>query len=154
VLQHLGLVAALQAHCAEFERMHGVSVTISTPDDSEPANGKVSLALFRIAQEALRNASQHGHARRARVSLARNNGNLTLVVADDGQGFDAAAAHPNGGLGLVSIEERARLLKGRAVVRSRPKEGTVVEVTVPDERSAAVQHAGVDYASPDYFARR
>ncbi|HET7220974.1 MAG TPA: ATP-binding protein [Vicinamibacterales bacterium] len=153
VLQHLGLVAALQAHCAEFERTHGVQVTFSAPSETEPANHAVSLTLFRIAQEALRNASKHGHARRARVSLVRADGHLTLVIADDGQGFDAVAARANGGLGLVSIEERARLLKGQAVVRSRPQEGTIVEICIPDEHPAAPKHVGSEYASTNYLAR-
>jgi signal transduction histidine kinase len=153
VLQHLGLVAALQAHCAEFERSHKITVTFSAPADGEPADTAVSLGLFRIAQESLRNASRHGLATRARVSLARGDGSLTLIVADDGRGFDVSAARGNAGLGLVSIEERARLLKGRAVVRSRPNEGTSVEVTVPDERAASPQLTGTDYATTNYLAR-
>jgi two-component system sensor histidine kinase UhpB len=130
VLQHIGLVAALQSHCAEVERQHHIHVTFFADDEVEPASWPPALALFRIAQEALRNAARHARARHATVSLARSNGHLTLTVADDGEGFDALAARQNGGLGLASIEERARLVQGQATIRSQPGQGTTVDVRV------------------------
>ena len=69
VLQHIGLVAALQAHGVEVERQNQVQVTFFAEGDVEPASRLVALSLFRIAQEALRNAARHGHARNATVSL-------------------------------------------------------------------------------------
>jgi PAS domain S-box-containing protein len=132
VLHHIGLVAALQAHCAEVERQHHLHVRFFADGDVEPANRLVALSLFRIAQEALRNSAKHGHARHASVSLSRTGGELTLIVADDGRGFDVAAVREGGaGLGLVSIEERARLVKGQATVTSRPGRGSVTNIRVP-----------------------
>jgi signal transduction histidine kinase len=132
VLHHIGLVAALQAHCAEVERQHDVRIKVFVDGEVEPATPLVALSLFRIAQEALRNSARHGHARHASVSLSCEAGQLTLVVADDGRGFDVAAVRRSGaGLGLVSIEERARLVKGRTIVTSRPGRGTIVNVQVP-----------------------
>lgn len=136
VLQHLGLVQALQAHCAEVERSHGMRVTLSASSDTEPRNTEAALGLFRITQEALRNAHTHGRARHANVSLQRHGDEFVLTIADDGTGFDYAAGRANGGLGLVSIDERARLLRGRAVVRSRLHEGTTVQVRVLDRATA------------------
>ena len=112
VLNHIGLVAALQAQCAEVERQHRVHVRFYAEGEVEPAGGQVALSLFRIAQEALRNTAIHGHARHAKLSLARDHTDLTLSVTDDGKGFDPMAARERGGLGLVSIEERARLNRG------------------------------------------
>jgi PAS domain S-box-containing protein len=129
VLQHIGLVAALEAHCAEVERHYDVQVRFSAEGDVEPAAPKVALSLFRITQEALRNAARHGHARHASVVLARSDDALALSVTDDGEGFDTA--RHNGGLGLVSIEERARLVKGRVTIHSQPKRGTTIDVRVP-----------------------
>jgi two-component system, NarL family, sensor histidine kinase UhpB len=129
VLQHIGLVAALEAHCAEVERHYDVQVRFSTEGDVEPAAPPVALSLFRITQEALRNAARHGHARHASVVLTRSDHALALSVTDDGEGFDTARR--NGGLGLVSIEERARLVKGRVTIRSRPKRGTTIAVSIP-----------------------
>jgi signal transduction histidine kinase len=131
VLHHLGLVAALQSHCAEVERQHDIRVEFAVQGEGEPASESVALSLFRIAQEALRNSTRHGSAQRARVSLVRTPGQLTLSITDDGSGFDPGMARQNGGLGLVSIEERARLVHGRATVHTQPGQGTTVEVAVP-----------------------
>jgi two-component system sensor histidine kinase UhpB len=131
VLNHIGLVAALQAQCAEVERQHRVRVKFFGDGDVEPASGLVALSLFRIAQEALRNSAIHGRARHASVSLSRTDSELTLAVGDDGEGFDPVAARERGGLGLVSIEERARLMKGAMTIRSEPGRGTTIEVRVP-----------------------
>lgn len=154
VLQHLGLLPALEAHCAEVERSHNVQITFSPDTQAEPGSPEVALSLFRITQEALRNASRHGHARRASVSLSRQNGHLTLTVSDDGEGFDLARARANGGLGLVSIEERARLLEGEAAVRSTPTKGTIVEVCVPDRPPRVALSPSPRYASSNYSVGR
>jgi two-component system, NarL family, sensor histidine kinase UhpB len=131
VLQHIGLVAALRSHCSEVARQHRISVHFDETDDVEPANRIVRLSLFRIAQEALRNVVRHACAQHATLSLARNGNHLVMAVRDDGIGFDPAQVRQHDGLGLVSIEERARLVQGRAIVRTRPGHGTEVAVTVP-----------------------
>ena len=147
VLQHIGLVAALEAHCAEVERQHLLHVRFSADGDVEPASHDVALSLFRIAQEALRNAAQHGKASQVSVSIGRAENDVWMAIADDGVGFDVAAARQNGGLGLVSIEERARLAQGRATIRSSPRDGTTVTVRVPlpDVRSGSnAEEASLD----------
>jgi two-component system sensor histidine kinase UhpB len=131
VLQHVGLVAALQAHCAEVERQHGVQVTFFAEGDVEPVSRMAALSLFRIAQEALRNAARHGHARNATVALARRGRSFTLSIADDGGGFDPVAAGQKDGLGLVSIVERSRLMRGHTSIQSEPGGGTTIEVRIP-----------------------
>jgi signal transduction histidine kinase len=130
VLQHVGLVAALQSHCAEIERQHHLDVTFAA-SAVEPIDPRTALSLFRIAQEALHNAARHAHARHVTVSLARRGETLTMSVADDGGGFDVVAVRKGGGLGLVSIEERVRLVQGRVAIRSSPLGGTVIEVSLP-----------------------
>ena len=131
VLQHIGLVAALEAHCAEFERQQEVKVRFFTDHEDQPVSRPVSLSLFRIAQEALRNTARHGGAAEATVSLIREDGYLRLAITDDGRGFDLEAARRNGGLGLVSIEERARLVQGRVTIDAKPGRGTRIDVRVP-----------------------
>lgn len=131
VLNHVGLVAALQSHCAEIERQHHLHVTLLADEEVEPGSQSVALSLFRIAQEALRNAARHGQARHAIVSLAREGNDVALSVADDGQGFDVEAARHSGGLGLVSMEERARFVHGSASIRSRAGAGTLIDVRIP-----------------------
>jgi signal transduction histidine kinase len=87
--------------------------------------------LFRIAQEALQNTARHARARHATLSLARTTRELSLTVTDDGEGFDVTANRRNDGLGLVSIEERARLVQGQVTVRSERGNGTTITVRVP-----------------------
>jgi two-component system sensor histidine kinase UhpB len=132
VLKHVGLVAALQSHCAEIERQYHLDVTFFASGAVEPVGAPVALGLFRIAQEALRNTARHAHARHVTLSLTRGVRCLSMSVTDDGAGFDVGALrNSGGGLGLVSIEERVRLMQGRVVIRSERDGGTVVDVCVP-----------------------
>jgi two-component system sensor histidine kinase UhpB len=141
MLHQVGLVAALQTQCAEVERQHGVELTLNTDGDVEPGNRPVALSLFRIAQEALGNAVRHGRARRAAVSLLRNGSTLSLTITDDGIGFDVLAVPDHAGLGLVSMSERARLIRGKLNITSRRNKGTTVEVRVPlDTEAQAASH--------------
>lgn len=136
VLQHIGLNAALRSHCASIERQYGIAVTYTAPPGLEPSNPETATTLFRIAQEALRNAALHGHAQHVKVALERAGDVLIMTVADDGVGFNVRYARNRGGLGLLSIEERARLARGQAMVSSRPGR-TAIEVFVPLEATDA-----------------
>jgi signal transduction histidine kinase len=138
VLQHVGLTAAIRAHCTEYSRRHQVEISLSAEGDCKPPHRTTALSLFRIVQEALRNAAEHGRAREVAISLSRSDGRLTLTVSDDGAGFDVVAARARGGLGLVSIEERARMAKGSVSIRSEPGRGTRIEATVPFDLEAIV----------------
>ena len=133
LLKHAGLAAALEAHCAEVERQYHIQVGFHAEGHVEPANPVVMLSLFRIAQEALRNAAKHGHAQQIDLTLSEQVDGLILSVTDDGRGFDPGGVRHNGGLGLVSIEERARLVKGHVTIHSGPQEGTTISVRVPLE---------------------
>jgi signal transduction histidine kinase len=131
-LRHVGLAAALETHCIEVEQRYDVQVTCDVDTDLRALPGDTAVALFRIGQEALRNAATHGAARRVTLSIARNAGSLELVVKDDGKGFDCQTiSRQAGGLGLVSMEERARLVDGDFVVVATAGQGTTVRATVP-----------------------
>ena len=135
LLKHAGLAAALEAHCADVERQYHIQVSFHAEGQVEPANPVVMLSLFRIAQEALRNAAKHGHAQQVDLTLSEQGDGLILSVTDDGWGFDPGGVRHNGGLGLVSIEERARLVKGQVTIHSGPQQGTTISVRVPQEDS-------------------
>jgi len=130
-LQLLGLAPALKGHCAEVTKQHGVQVTFTTDGNVQHVHPDVGLCLFRIAQESLRNGVQHGDARQLGVSLAASNGHIELTVTDDGRGFDLESVRRSGGLGLVSIEERAHLVDGDVQILTAPGKGTTVLVRVP-----------------------
>jgi two-component system sensor histidine kinase UhpB len=131
VLQHAGLVAALRGHCAEFGRQHEIEVTLSADAGLDVIPNDVALCLYRVAQEALRNIAEHAAAHKAQISLRSNGEGLELVIADDGQGFDLAEARSLGGLGLISLDERVRLVGGSLAINTELKRGTEMRVRVP-----------------------
>jgi len=131
VLQHVGLRAALEGHCLEVERLHRMRVRVVAQDADVPGADETAVALFRIAQEALRNAARHGRASHAELALTRHDDALVLRITDDGSGFDVSAETTARGLGLVSMEERIRLLDGEFHIESSPGRGTSVEARVP-----------------------
>jgi len=132
VLQQIGLIAALESHCAEFRTQHEIDVILDAAANLDPIAPEIALCLFRSVQESLRNAVRHGRARRIQVTLAREDRELALTIADDGCGFaPAGIERGGGGLGLLSIEERARLLRGSVRFESAKGSGTTVRVVVP-----------------------
>ena len=104
-----------------------VVASAETDDGLPPA---VATGLYRIAQQAVANASQHARARRVVVHLTRSADTVKLRVEDDGAGFDPGDV-PRDRFGLVGMRERARLLGGTLVVESAPEDGTAIDVRVP-----------------------
>ena len=133
LLQHAGLVTALQVSCAQFEKAHATTVTYAAGDGIEPIDADSALCLYRITQEALRNVVKHASARQVEVVLTRTSSDdVELSIADDGSGFDLLGARARaGGLGLVSIDERVRLLGGHVRIETHPHGGTRVRVRIP-----------------------
>lgn len=126
-LHYLGVVKALQALCQRFSRQYQVEVQLQA-EPLPSLSDDLKLCLFRVVQEALNNAVHHGHARQIRVMLSETGGALLLRIEDTGIGFDPATARV--GLGLVSMEERLRLVGGTFSVRSSPGRGAVIEAVI------------------------
>jgi len=131
ILEHVGLVAALESEVAEFGHNEQIKVEFSAEVKSEQIPLDVSVCLYRVAIEALRNVSRHSGARSASVVLAEDEVCFTLEVSDSGQGFDVERAKWGSGLGLISAEERIKLLQGGLLVTSRPEGGTVLFARIP-----------------------
>jgi PAS domain S-box-containing protein len=132
VLKHAGLVAALSAHCADVERQHSLEVTFMADGDFESTSSAAALCLYRVAQEGLRNVVTHARAVRAEVSLRRRGDHAELTIVDNGQGFDITQASVSGhGLGLVSINERVRLVGGTVSIVTELNKGTRLHVQIP-----------------------
>ena len=129
-IEQAGLVTALRQLAGEISRTAGLPVDVQVEADGIRIPPREALALFRIAQEALRNAARHAEASRATVVLAADRDGLELRVEDDGRGFDVAAV-PDGGIGLIGMRERARLVGGEADIQSGLRGGTVVSARVP-----------------------
>lgn len=131
ILEDLGLAGGLASLARSV-----APVVVHTELAEHRLPEHVEVALYRIAQESLQNVVKHAHAARAVLRYEVNDGVAHLEVVDDGRGFDSAAAaasdpHLAFGFGLRSLAERAELVGGRLVIRSRPGEGTSVSVTVP-----------------------
>jgi two-component system, chemotaxis family, CheB/CheR fusion protein len=126
----LGLETALRG-VVEQMQAQGTDISFVARDISPAISSDVSTALYRIAQEALRNAVQHAPGAPVLVTLEQTNGDLRLSVEDPGPGFDLKRVSSTGGLGLLSIQERARLLGGTLEMRTAPDQGTAVIVRVP-----------------------
>ena len=131
ILDDLGLVEALRSECANFARREGIAV-VYRPEELPPTLPKdAALCVYRVAQEALRNIAKHAAVSEAWVTLSATGRELLLRIQDKGFGFDPAGGHSQPGLGLSSIEERARLIQATLTVRSAPGQGTTVEVRAP-----------------------
>ena len=143
-LRLLGLGPALKTHCAEVAKGYDVEVDFRTDGEVEQLHQDVAVCLFRIAQESLRNGVVHGGARRFRVLLARSNGHVELTVSDEGRGFDLEVVRRDGGgLGLVSMEERARVVGGDVGITTGFEKGTTVRVRCPAGLRQSGQPASV-----------
>jgi GAF domain-containing protein/HAMP domain-containing protein len=129
VLEQEGLATALESRLEAVEGRSGLKTEFKVEGDGRlPPD--IEEGLYRIAQEALNNALKHAQAQRITLHLRQENQAVMLEVADDGIGFDPTTAREQGGLGLSGMEERAEMLSGRLIVKSRPGEGTSVKVEV------------------------
>lgn len=132
ILAHLGLSAAIRRLCKDFSAQKKVEVEFDGFSvDDDPASSEVSTALFRIVQECLSNVAKHSRASTARVQLRQRLDSIQLIVSDAGCGFDASQMPRSGGLGLISIRERARMIGGEVQINSAPGQGTKIIVRVP-----------------------
>jgi signal transduction histidine kinase len=131
VLEHLGLVAALESQVTEFGHEEKIEVKFSSQLRTGKIPFDVSVCLYRVALEALRNVSRHSRTNTACISLAEDGDSLTLEVSDSGCGFDVERARRGSGLGLVSAEERVKLLGGTFEVSSKPEIGTTLVARIP-----------------------
>jgi len=131
VLEHLGLVSALESYISSFTDEEQIDVKLSAEIGDERIPFQTSICMYRVAVEALRNVSRHSGAKSAAVSVKRFRDVLELQVSDSGRGFDVELFRQGGGLGLISIEERLRLLQGSCEVSSAPAQGTTLVARVP-----------------------
>jgi signal transduction histidine kinase len=131
VIEDLGLVEALKIECDRVAQQGPLRVNFDSRGVPRRLPADPALCLFRVAQEALRNAERHAQANRVEVSVVGKDGGLALAVRDNGVGFDAARKDERASLGLASMRERVRLLGGRLDIESGRGNGTAVLAWVP-----------------------
>lgn len=131
ILEHLGVAAALRSFCTQFSEQSGIFVTVNFATNFADINQEISLCLYRITQEALINVAKHSSAQHVSVELKTSFRHIELKIRDDGFGFDVEHTKKSGGIGLVTMQERARLVHGRFVLQTTPGQGTTIVVKLP-----------------------
>jgi PAS domain S-box-containing protein len=131
ILDDLGLVAAVEWAAEEFEARTGTKCRLDLPEDDIEIDQKRATAMFRILQETLTNVARHAKATEVGVRLAKENGDLTLEVHDNGRGISEEQLSAGRSLGILGMRERAALLGGELTLIGAPEKGTTVRVWIP-----------------------
>ena len=130
-LEQRGLPGALRQQLPMAAQGGNAQWHLNVTGDPRPMAAMTETHLLRIALEAVANAVRHATARTITVDLNYSAATVTLVIRDDGCGFDASAPAPNGHFGLLGIQERADKLDAELAIESRPGQGTSIRVIVP-----------------------
>ncbi len=133
-LDDLGLLAAFSSYVQNWSKHVGVSVQLHMSGmDKERLTPEIETTLYRIAQETLNNVAKHAAAKTVAVVLERRANQVSLIIEDDGVGFDLQQAleADDKGLGLIGMRERAALVGGTVEIESQPDEGATVVVRIP-----------------------
>jgi signal transduction histidine kinase len=131
VLDRLGLLAGIEWLLNELERRTGIAASLTAGGIGDKVDADVSTAVFRITQEALTNVVRHAKASAIDVELFGTADAITLCIADNGEGFDAAAERRAPSLGLFGMKERARGVGGALEINGIPGGGTTIRVVIP-----------------------
>jgi PAS domain S-box-containing protein len=143
-LDILGLVPAVGALCRELSNQHHLQIQFVHRAVPRQLPKDVTLCLFRIAQEALQNVVKHSGAAAATVELSGHDDRIELCISDSGAGFTPGSAKLASGLGLVSMQERLRLVGGHLSVESDSSHGTQIRVRIPSHAFDPNVHPQVD----------
>ena len=132
ILEDLGLKAALADECDAFQERSRILTRFTAENVPAELSKDAGVCLYRVAQESLRNIGKHAaSSSMVRVLLSGRPQGVILRIEDNGEGFNVEDANKKGGLGLISIEERVRLVNGSLSIRSAPGSGSTLEVVVP-----------------------
>jgi chemotaxis family two-component system sensor kinase Cph1 len=135
ILDDYGLESALARHIEDVSKKAGLQIDFQyiSPNGQQRLPSRIEVPLFRIAQEAITNMIRHAGATHASVVILRQNQEITMLVEDNGRGFNPAMVQDksNRCLGLIGMRERVNLLGGSFVIESVAGEGTTIRVRIP-----------------------
>ena len=132
-LDDLGLIPAIQRYATDFSVTHQIPVEVVVMGDQRRFSSAMEVALFRIVQEALTNIRKHARATQARIMIEVTPLNVTLVVKDNGIGFNVDEPPDHECFGLRGMKEWVAFLRGHIKIASQPGEGTTINVKIPVE---------------------
>jgi signal transduction histidine kinase len=130
-LEHVGLLPAIKGLCMEITDSGKLNAEFRHQGAFARLPKDVTLCVFRIVQESLRNCMKHSGASVARVVLVNTGGDVRLSVTDEGRGFVMNRRTMERGLGFTSVRERLRIVGGTMSIKSSPSHGTRIEVSIP-----------------------
>ena len=137
ILEDLGLIEALKAECARFGAVEGIPTSFRATGNVDEPTQALSLCLYRVAQEALRNVARHSGASSVEVELRAVGSKLELAVEDNGVGFDPTRKQARPSLGLAGMRQRLFLVDGELLIDSAPGNGTIIVARAPLKRGGA-----------------
>jgi PAS domain S-box-containing protein len=135
-LEYVGVVDGIANWCTDFGERHKILITFSS-DVQTRLPHQIGISLFRIVQAALQNALKHSGTTRVEISFVERSNEIHLLIHDFGRGFEVDDVR--GGLGLISMRERARLIGGSLIIDAKRERGTSIEVRVPLRESGNVR---------------
>ncbi|HLA69076.1 MAG TPA: PAS domain S-box protein [Bacteroidota bacterium] len=148
VLEDFGLKPALQLLCESVGKRLGVTISFHAHGVNERLGNTLEINLYRIAQEALNNISKYAQATSATVQLIRDEKGIRLTIEDEGKGFAPPMPKERaekGGMGLISMRQRASTFGGSLTIESHPGKGTTIMVEIPQTEE---QQHGSDQNTP------
>ncbi len=126
-ITEVGLDLAIEKLCNTTYASYSPPCTYTSTDAHLPLSPQEEIVLFRCVQQALSNVYQHAQANHIQVALNRVNDHLVLEISDNGVGFDPNQAP--GGLGLISLQNRVKMIKAELEIQSKPQQGTIIRIT-------------------------
>jgi len=139
ILDHLGLLAAIEWHIKEFNRHSPIVCRLNSRLEEVHLSDNQSIALYRILQETLTNVVRHSEAQTVTIDLKKQDNQLVMNIADDGKGVTNAQLHNLNSLGIVGMLERLRPWNGRVTITNRHQGGTLVSARLPWQKSGTVK---------------
>ena len=136
ILDDLGLAAAIEWYCDEFEKRTGIKCSLKL-DDSIFGDPQKNLVFFRVLQEALTNVIRHANASSVTIKLHHTLKGTTLAIQDDGIGITREKIESAKSLGLIGMRERIRQFEGKVNISSKKGHGTKLTIFIPERKTSA-----------------
>jgi len=130
ILDDLGLVAAIEWYCSEFEERSSISCFLNL-DDNLPDCPEINLTLYRIFQEALTNILRHANATKLMITVKNNNVSIKMTIEDNGSGIPKEKIKSIKSLGILGMHQRAKQCGGTIKIKTKEKQGTKIIVNIP-----------------------
>jgi signal transduction histidine kinase len=136
-LEILGLSRTVSSFCREFSKQYNIQIDFKEAALPHLVPSEAALSLFRVVQEGLQNVNKHSRASRVEVRLTGSLTEISLTLSDNGIGLDLSRNYASNGIGILSMNERARMLHGTFEIQSTLTKGTQITMKIPLDNAHA-----------------